>query len=31
VLAAAGKRRWAALPDEAEVLEEWTARYRSII
>ena len=31
VLAAAGKRRWAALPDEAAVLEEWTARYRSIV
>lgn len=31
VLAAAGKRRWAALPDEAEVLEEWKVRYRSII
>ena len=31
VLAAAGKRRWAALPDAAVVLEEWTVRYRSII
>lgn len=30
-LAAAGRRRWAALPHEAEVLEEWTARYRSML
>ncbi|PVU81229.1 glycosyltransferase family 1 protein (plasmid) [Cellulomonas sp. WB94] len=31
VLAAAGRRRWAALPDAADVLEEWTARYRSMM
>jgi len=30
-LTAAGQLRWAALPDEAAVLEEWTARYRSIM
>ncbi|HEX5334204.1 MAG TPA: glycosyltransferase family 4 protein [Cellulomonas sp.] len=30
-LAAAGRRRWAALPHEAEVLDEWTARYRSML
>ncbi|MGV8979504.1 MAG: glycosyltransferase family 4 protein [Cellulomonas sp.] len=30
-LAAAGKRRWAALPDETDVIEEWTVRYGSVI
>jgi glycosyltransferase involved in cell wall biosynthesis len=30
-LAAAGRLRWAALPHGADVLEEWTARYRSML
>ncbi|CAN5317494.1 glycosyltransferase family 4 protein [soil metagenome] len=30
-LAAAGRQRWAALPHEADVLEEWKARYRSML
>ncbi|HZL03021.1 MAG TPA: glycosyltransferase family 4 protein [Cellulomonas sp.] len=30
-LAAAGRRRWAALPHEADVLEEWTTRYRTVL
>lgn len=30
-LAAAGRRRWAALPHEADVLREWQARFRSML
>jgi glycosyltransferase involved in cell wall biosynthesis len=30
-LAAAGRRRWAALPHEADVVEEWTERYRTVL